>query len=427
MSFNTNIISNLVANGMTEFLEGGNPIFNTANREYEGAFTQQIYMTGGSINIKVPGYPSVQNGLSVTPTAIQDFVLPYTITQNDIYSVTRQVDLFEQRFNIKDTQKALTKNQKEAIVDNYAYPAYLAISKALELTAAFRMKTTAYLCPIDSVSKLGTLNTYSSISAITAMMDYLEFSPESRVMMMNLTDGKLVADSLQNMFNPTINGKITRTARIGGREDANLAGLDIFQSAQFSTHIAGPLAAQSGMTISAVGANGSTITITNVPSTTSQLVNAGDMISIPSVQLINPITKVNIPFNLVVTAAQNANGDGAGNVTVTLSYPLMASGEHANVNSLPAVNAPVQFFPNHNINFAYVKSGLSAVPLQMGDIYGAYNSDTRGDNKVPVKAALQGSVTAFNNVFRISMMCGILPFAPYIIAIPSIAPSNIVI
>jgi len=137
--------------------------------------------------------------------------------------------------------------------------------------------------------------------------------------------------------------------------------------------------------------------------------------------LSSPISKEELSTKLVVAAAQDANGNGSGQVTLTLKYPLVASGQHANVSALPAPGASVYVFPDYNFNVAYTKSGLSVVPLNMFDIYGADNSNARSDQSVPVKVNLQGQVKEYQNVFRISQMVGTEAFTPYLVALPSAA------
>lgn len=419
MTTNSFNVSTLVAGAMTEFYVDGNPLYNTSNRKYVATFSQKTYATGGTVDIKVPAYPTTTYGLAVTPEGIQDLIIPYTITTNDIYNITRELDLYQETFDLLGGTAALTKPQKMAIVDNYAYPAYQSLAAAMELNAATKLSYTAYLSPIDGIEKLGSINTYSDVSALGALMTNLKLDTMERYLMMNVDDANQVFNSLQNMFNESINGNITEERRVGGPEKGRLAGFDLYQSSDMPIHISGPLAGVSGITVSSIDATGTLLTLTGVSNVTSQLVNAGDRISIPSVNLMTSLNQIQLSTRLVVTAALPANGDGAGNVQVTLSYPLMATGEHINVASLPAMGAAVNVFPNYRMNFAYVPSGLSFVPLMLPPIYGATNSDTKGDNKCPVHVYQQGQVSAFTNIFRISALVGIQPFAPYVIAFPS--------
>lgn len=412
-------VSSLVAKTMTSFFEQKSPLLNTSNRDYAEEFTQQSYATGGSINVKVPGYPAVQRGLSVTPSAIQDLIVPYTITVDDIYNVPRELNLFEFKFDILGEARALTAPMKKAIVDNYAYPAFQALEGALEAEAALRLKAATFITPIDRPSKLDGINTFSSISQVNMQMNLLKFPSAGRVIVMNNIDANAVSNSLQNMFNAAINQGITMNARVGGPDKGHLAGFDMYTSADFTKHVSGPLNGVTGITVTTVSADGTQITFTGVTSTSGNLVKAGDWFAIPSVSLVSNITYSLLPFTLVAVAAQDANGDGAGNVTITLQYPILASGEHQNVSALPSNGASVETYPDRNVNYAYVPAGLSTVPLRLQDIYGAANSDVRGENKVPVKVQLQGSVQAYTNIFRISMLVGIKVFGNYVIALPS--------
>ena len=65
-------------------------------------------------------------------------------------------------------------------------------------------------------------------------------------------------------------------------------------------------------------------------------------------------------------------------------------------------------------------SGLNAVAVQLADVFGAVNSNVKGNAKsVPVKVYMQGTVSNLNNIFRISMITAIKAITPYIIALPA--------
>jgi len=418
---NATDVSNLIAKNMGEFFVQQNPIYNTGNKKYVEQCTQQMYATGGRIGIKIPGAPPVQRGMTNTPSGLSDLVIPYTITEDDIYSVTRELNAYEEIFDIIGKGSALTKFNREAIVDNYAYPAYQAIAGEIENTAAYEFKTTAYMTPIDEVAKLGSVSTYSAISSLGVMCDVMKLGYTERYLMMNPYDATQVENSLQNMFNQAINTKITLNSRIGSHEKGRLAGFDLMRSTEFRKHVAGTLAGLSGITVGSISTDGTTLVLNGVPSLTSVLVKAGDRISIPSVYLVDPILHRPVSYKLVVTAAADALGTGSGTVAVTLSHPLIVAGDHQNVQAMPAPGAAVAVFPDRNINYAYVPSGLSVTPLRLPQVRGADNSTNSGDLKVPVNVYIQGLVNDLNNVFRISALVGILVLAPYVIELPSIA------
>jgi hypothetical protein len=422
---NQQLFSNLIAHSQTDFFELKDPIYATCNKKYQGMFEQKEYAIGGSVDIKIPGSPEVQTGLVVTATDIQDLTVSYTITEDDILSVTRNLNSDEALFNIISSDKALTDQQQKAVVDNYGFPAYQALAAKVAERSATEMLTSAYLTPIDGIEKLKPLNNYDAVASIETMAEDLHFGNE-RYLMMNTRDSQLVSSSLQNMFNQSINEKITKTARVGGAEKGRLANFDVWRSTSLRRHTAGVSAGLAGITVTSVATGGASIVLAGVASSTAVLVKAGDLISIPSVYLCDDISHSEIPWRLVVKAAEDAVGDGAGNVSVTLSFPLMASGEHQNVMALPAPGAAVDIYPSYDQNYAYMPAGMSVVALKMPPIYGAINSDTRNKTAklspgFPVHVTMQGASLALSNNYRIYTLVKTKAFAPYMLTIPSAA------
>lgn len=413
-------VSNLIAKTQTEFFVNKNPIYLSSNHDFEGMFDQKTYATGGAINIKIPGAPPVQRGLSVTATNVQDFVIPYVITEQDIYNVTYNLNSYQALFDIIQSDKALTTEQEQAVVDNYGYPSYQALATDIENELAFRLASTAYLTPVDTLQKLVAVNNYNSVSQCEKMATDLKLK-ENRYMMMNTKDANLVSNSLQNYFSQSYSFPILQEAAVLGKDKGRLAGFDVYRSTELRKHTAGSLG-QSGtpLTVTSVSADGSTITFSGAVASTAVQIVAGDRISIPSVNLVDPIGHRDIDYLLVVTAAEDAQGDGAGNISVTLSYPLMASGQHQNVNALPANGAAAYVFPDRYVNYAYTRAGISTVPLMLPEIYGAVNNESKKMN-FPIRITLQGASLDAQNNYRMYTMVGVQCFAPYLIELPSSA------
>lgn len=418
MTTNAFQVSNLIARTMTEFFVQKNPLYLSSNHDYEEQFNQKEYATGGAINVKIPGAPPVQRGLSVTATNIQDLIVPYVITEQDIYSVTRNLNSFQNLFSILSSDKALTTEQKKAVVDNYGYPAYESMQAEIELECATRLKTTAYITPVDTIAKLTAVNNYNSVSQCEQLATDLKISSD-RFMMMNTRDARLVSNSLQNYFAQSYALPILKKAAVLGGDKGNLAGFDVYRSTELKKHTAGSLGQNAtALTVTSVGADGSSITFSGAASNTSTQIVAGDRITIPTVNLVDNISHSDIDYLLVVTASEDAQGDGAGNISVNISFPLLASGEHQNVSALPGVGAGATVFPDRYINYAYTRAGISTVPLLLPEIYGAVNNETK-QRGFPMRVVLQGAALDFQNNYRIATMVGIQCFAPYIIELPS--------
>lgn len=414
-------VTNKVAKTMTEFLNQRSPILNTANRDYVREFsTAGGYAPGRSINAKIPKSQIVSRGLTDTVKGITDKIVPINVLETDMHNVTEELDVIEELLDIVGGGKALQNPNMKALVDSYGVTTFIGLNGDLEKKAAEDLLATACITPIDDPADLRPLNKYSDISQVRTLMNDLKYSG-MRYGMMNTTDSQHVGDSLQNMFNEAINKKITETALVGGTGRGRLAGFDMYESAELVPHE--PVAAVEALTnlqVAAVAADGSAITFKNLPNGLTPAFKKGDLVSIPSVTRLDDPTKTPRKWKLVVKAAADANSDGSGNATVTLSDPLIATGQTANVSAIPAANAPAKVFPKHNVNYFYVPSGITAVPLPIKDIRGAENSDiTYAKNDIPVKCVVQGNILNFQNAFRTSILCPFKSFADYVVVLPS--------
>ncbi len=437
---NSILVTDFTSKQMGTFIKQGCPMLATSYRgisEYSSS-PQGVpagFKPGNNVNIKIPGYPSLQLGLSVTPGDITDREIAYPTTDDDIYNVDYAIDMREMRLRVVggrhaflgspgDNPAAKTETNPNAInyIDNYCYPAYTVIRGGIEKTIGEKANTAAWMTPVDLPSKVKKVDSYPSISAVGALMDKLGWI-NRRYAVANNDDATNIADSLQNMFNVSINTRITREARIGGPDKGRLAGFDMYTSNSLTTHIAGEQYADSPtFTVQSVTTtNGvTTIVFAGVQSVSSRLFKAGDKIAIPSVKLINKANKVVTNVGLVVSVAQDTNGVGDGTIAVQISAPLYASGMQANVDSLPAASAAAEMFNSHKNNYFYVPKGLIANPISMDPIAGAENSIYhQPQENVIFQTNIQGVNTTGVNNIRYMCFIPTLVVPEYIMWLPS--------
>ena len=94
-------------------------------------------------------------------------------------------------------------------------------------------------------------------------------------------------------------------------------------------------------------------------------------------KMVNPKTKVatNVDQQFVITA--DGSSDGSGNLTLTISPPIITSGPHQTVNTAPADNAGLVMLgtasTTYSQNLVYNKNAmaLAMVPMEMPSA--AYN------------------------------------------------------
>ena len=398
------------------------------------------YKPADVVSIKIPGYPTSQRGIAVTPEAVTDRVVPYTVSNLDIYNTSYELDIRELSMKVEGGILAFTKDpngdgngnkdidpQAKVYIDNYVVPSALVIKGDLEVTMATKCEQAAFYTPIDRPSKLVPINSYSSISAVDELMNELGFMA-NRYAIMNNADARGVADSLQNMFNPSINEIITRKARVGGANGGELAGFDLYKSNAIQNTAASPQyilnPTSAGVTVDSVAPDGSTITFAGLGASQTPAITAGTMIAIPTVNLINKVNKKVLETTLVIVAAADADSDAGGLCTVTLSEPLQATGFHQNVDSFPANSDAVEVFPGHRNNYFFVPMGIIANPIPLSEIYGADNSryNLRGAN-VDCRTYVQGVVNNGVNSIRMSSLVATLAIPSYLINLISPIPA----
>lgn len=398
----------------------------------------RMYASADTVNIKIPGYPTIQRGLTTTAESITDRVVPYVISDTDIYSTSFDLNIRESVMKIvggiklvftsdpnKDGNGGKGMNpQAKAYIDNYVTPSGETILGSLEVELATKCKNAAFYTPVTSNSSLQAVNSYSKISAVNSLMNQLGMMKTQRYGIMNNNDANSVADSLQNMFNTAINDNITKNARLGGPDKGRLANFDIYESNSIPVqesslqYLANPNS--TGVTVDSVASDGSTITFAGIEASTVGVINAGTMISIPTVFLINKVNKLPLATNLVVVAAADADSDAGGLCTVTLSEPLVVTGFHKNVDSLPSNGDAVEVIAGHRNNFFFVPMGIIANPIALQEIFGADNSryNLRGAN-VDCRTYIQGVVNNGVNSIRMSTLVPTLGIPSYLINLPS--------
>jgi len=148
---------------------------------------------------------------------------------------------------------------------------------------------------------------------------------------------------------------------------ANLAGYEIFQdqNIQFQTvgnYSGTPVVNGANQTGSSLITNGWTASVTN-------LLKAGDVITVPGVYAVNPdsLQTTGQLQNFVMTA--NVNSDASGNATLPIYPPITITGAYATVTVSPSNGATITVKGNANTayaqNIAFVPDciGLATCPM----------------------------------------------------------------
>lgn len=156
-----------------------------------------------------------------------------------------------------------------------------------------------------------------------------------------------------------------------------LGGVETYMSQVTPTHTVGPLGgtprvngASQNVTYATAKDSWSQSLITDGwTAAAASRVKAGDVFTIANVYMVNPKTKLStgILQQFVVTA--DGSSDGSGNLTLTISPPMITSGPHQTVNAASADNAALTMLGTANTaykqNLVYHKNAfaLAVVPM----------------------------------------------------------------
>jgi hypothetical protein len=186
----------------------------------------------------------------------------------------------------------------------------------------------------------------------------------------NAVNGRLAFHSPQVAAN--LSGLIQGTYVDGKNKTAmemvkvgRYAGFDNYESVFAPIHTVGPLGGTP-----AVNGAGQNVTYATAKDTWSQTLitngwtaaaaarlNAGDTFTIANVFMVNPNTKANTQRLQTFTVLSNASSDASGNLTATISPPIITSGAFQTVNAAPA-NGALLTIKTGTANTAYRQSLL---------------------------------------------------------------------
>jgi hypothetical protein len=173
---------------------------------------------------------------------------------------------------------------------------------------------------------------------------------------------------VQDVARPAI-----RTGMLG-----NLGGLSTWMSQVVPTHTVGahggtPLVngASQNVTYDTAKNTWTQSLITDGWTASTAVIAAGDVFTLASVFMVNPKTKASTGILQQFVATAAGTSDGSGNLTLTISPPIITSGPHQTVDAAPANNAAITVVgtasTGYKQNLAYHKGAyaFAVVPMEM--------------------------------------------------------------
>lgn len=235
-----------------------------------------------------------------------------------------------------------------------------------------------------------TIDGFSDFAAAPERLDELAV-PSDRAAVLSPADHWGLAGSQTALFMQDVAKGAYRKGSIG-----MIGDVDTYMSQNVPTHTVGahggtPLvngADQDDAYADVKDTNQSSL-VTDGWTTSTAVLNAGDVFTIDGVYAVNPVTKAQLPFLRQFTVVSGGTSDGSGNATLVVSPAIVASGAFQNVSAAPADDAPINVLGsasgNYRQNMAFHKNAFSLAMVPMIKPDGAVNVARESHNGVSAR------------------------------------------
>lgn len=358
---NTLITPSMIAKEALMQLENNLVFANRVHREYVKEFRGG---QGSTVSIRRPVKFQTTNGATASIQDVDEKSTNITVDQ-------RKHVAWE--FATQDLTLSI-----EEYSERYIKPAAITLAQTVDRSIA-----SLYSSVWNAVGTVGTTpSSFANVALAAQRLDEMAVEMSDRTMAVNPAAAYAIANN-QTTLNAV--GDVRRTAY----ERANVgtvANFDMYQSQNIVTHQVGPLGgtplvnggSQAVTYAAAVGATWSQSLVTDGwTAAAAARVRAGDVFTIANVFAVNPVpgegAKQVLPYLQQFTVLANGSSDAGGNLTMTISPPIITSGPHQTVSATAADNAALTFLGTANalvpMNMGFHKNAfaLVTVPLDMPD------------------------------------------------------------
>lgn len=376
-----------------------NTFFATANRKYEGMFSDNTYDPGKSVDIRLDNQYLVKRGDTVTAGDVKETY--EALPLQELYSVPVT-------YSTTDLSTELRANSwKERVF----YPAVRNLVGDVNKDLALLAATQTY---IHSGVPGTPINTFAAIDLDGTILFERGISPaQPWYYAINPRDGSALKAALQNAFNTTLNKEISLRSELG-----RLSYFDMMMDQSIAVHTpyTGGVMTATSIQVNADVTSGSTIVLKGLTADITGIFEAGDTLEITGVQSVNRTTRATTgqDMQFVVTA----DADSVGAVATVLVYPeIITDVDNPNRNVTGKIPEDGVVKVNgvdgtvvqvaHKVNLAYSINALHLVtpplaPLDSPDST-VFKDPTSG---LSLRVSKTATVLANTNTMRIDLLAG---------------------
>lgn len=377
---NTTLTADVVAKTALAILDNELGVIKTFHRAYEDEFSNQVngYKIGDTISIRRPADFTVRSGATLSTQDVIEGKTTLTIDQQ--IGVDFQFTSSDLTLKINDLSERVMKPAMSSLINYMANDCL----------------TTMYKRIYNWVGTPGsTINSFSDFALGPQRLDTMAVPMDDRNSVLSPGDYWGMLGSQTALY---IQGAANDAYRNGSL--GKIGGVDTRMNQMVPTHTVGAMggtplvngATQNVTYDTAKNAWTQSLITDGWTAAAAARVKEGDVFTLyaagtsgAKVMMVNPKTKAvtDQAQQFVVTA--DGSSDGSGNLTLTISPPIITSGPHQTVNVAPADNAGLTFVgtaaTGYAQNMMYHKNtmGLAIVPMEMpAAAYGGHRESYKG-------------------------------------------------
>lgn len=392
---NTYINSTLLSKEAAVEFELNNTFIATANRKFDGLYTDQTYDPGNTVNIRLDNQFIVKRGDTVTAGDIKETSLPLTL--QELYSVPVT-------YTTTDLSTELRRN---TWMDRVFRPAVRSLVSDVNKDIAALAETQTYIhsgTPATAIATFAAVDINGAILIERGVQDTQDWYTT-----LNPRDSSTLKSALQNSFNTTLNSQISLKSQMG-----NLSYFDMFVDQSIAVHTPSTDAIGAPV-VKADVTSGTTLTISGLTASKTGIIKAGDVISIAGTQSVNRVTRQSTGQDIQYVITADANSDSSGDASVTIFPEVITdtTNPNRNVTNKLTLGEVITFNGTnaarnpHKINLAYTASALSVVTPPLAPL-DTPESTVFKDTKTGLSLRVSKSAEILDNknVLRLDLLTG---------------------
>ncbi len=353
---------------------------------------------GATVDIRRPVMFVAVDDVIFNSQEIEEAIIPATLTTRSHVGFTV-------------TDQELTLNIENAN-ERYIKPAMIELAQRVESAIAQSYDEVPLFVGTPGTSP----GTFLSVARAKAALSEIGVPMEGRVAFFDSDATVTLSDGLKAVFPQDIAKTAIQDASIG-----RYGGFDLFENQSLKTHQVGP---QGGVPQVMGGSQGTTYALTK--DTDSQMgflidgwtaaaalrLRKGDVLTFTGVNSVNQRTREDTGKLAQFVVLGDVSSDGAGNSSVEIAPPIIASGAYQTVTSVPADDATVTVLtgaPNttHRQNLAWHPNGITFFMAQLDVATAGVEAHRESFDGISILVTKQFDIDTMETKMRFDIFFGI--------------------